>query len=155
MGTQAAPKRKVIPKQDELNKEINIKNGILVSLYRKRDLGQVSKSDRKEILTWQATLKRLKKQLKEEIQKSTRQKKPRDERKHKLEGMNKMTCKKLMGKATSDLGRPEKCEKVELIKAVCRIAISGSSAHDRRPNEVIRTVKTLDQLTEALNLERI
>ena len=31
----------------------------------------------------------------------------------------------------------------------------GILAHDRRPNEVIRTVKTLDQLTEALNLERI
>ena len=56
-----------------------------------------------------------------------------------------------MGKATSDLGRPEKCDKSELIKAICRIAISGSATHDRRRNEVIREVKTLDQLTEALN----
>ena len=58
-----------------------------------------------------------------------------------------------MGKATSDLGRPEKCESSELIEAICRIAISGSAAHDRRRNEVIRTVKTLDQLTDALNRE--
>ena len=42
---------------------------------------------------------------------------------------------------------------MELIKAICRIAISGSAAHDRCRNEVIRTVKTLDQLTEALNHE--
>ena len=70
--TQAAPKPKVTPKQDELNKGISIENEILVSLYRKRDLGQASESDRKKILTRQATLKRLKKELKEVIQNATR-----------------------------------------------------------------------------------
>ena len=58
-----------------------------------------------------------------------------------------------MGKATSDLGRPEKCDKSELIKAIFRIAISGSAAHEQRRNKVIRTVMTLDQLMEALNRE--
>ena len=152
-GTQAAPKPKVTPKQDELNKDINIENEILVSLYRKRDLEQASESDRKEILTRKATLKRLKKELKEVIQNATRQKKLRDERKRKLESMDETTRKKLMGKATSDLGRLEKCDKSELIKAIYRIAISGSATHDQRRNEVRRAVKTLDQLTEALNRE--
>ena len=41
-------------------------------------------------------------------------------------------------------------DKSELIKAICPIAISGV-AHDWHHNEVIRTGKTLDQLTEALN----
>ena len=41
----------------------------------------------------------------------------------------------------------------ELIAAIPRIAISGSAAHERRRSEIIRTVKTLDQLTEALNRE--
>ena len=152
-GTQAAPKRKVTPKQDELNKNINIENEILASLYRKRNLGQESESDRKEILTTQATLKRLKRELKEVVQNATRKKRLRDERKRKLKSMDEKTRKKLMGKATSDLGRPEKCDKSELIKAICRIAISSSAAHDRRRNEVIRIVKALDQLTEALNSE--
>ena len=58
-----------------------------------------------------------------------------------------------MGKATSDLGQLETCDKSELIKAICQIAISGSAAHNRRHNEVIRIVKTLDQLTDALNRE--
>ena len=58
-----------------------------------------------------------------------------------------------MGKATYELGRPGKCDKPELIKAISRLALSGSAAHERRRNEVIRTVKTLDQLTEALNRE--
>ena len=91
--------------------------------------------------------------MKSAIQNATRQKKLRDERKRKLESMDETTRKKLMGKATSDLGRPDKCDKSELIKAISRIAISGSAAHDRRRNEMIRTVKTLDQLTEALNRE--
>ena len=38
-------------------------------------------------------------------------------------------------------------------EAICRIAIPGSAAHERRRNEVIRTVKSLDQLTEALHQE--
>ena len=58
-----------------------------------------------------------------------------------------------MGKATSDLGCPEKYEKMELIEAICHIASSGSVAHNRRHTEVIRSVITLDQLTEALNRE--
>ena len=67
--------------------------------------------------------------------------------------MDKTTSNKLIGKVTSDLGQPEKCDKLELIKAICQIAISGSATLDRHRNEVIRTVKTLDQLTEVLNRE--
>ena len=64
-----------------------------MSLYRKRDLGQASESDRKEILTRQANLKRLKKELKEVIQNDTRQKKLRYKRKRKLESMDETTRK--------------------------------------------------------------
>ena len=76
--TQAAPELKVTPKQDELNNDISIENEILVSLYRKRDLGQASESDHKEILTRQTALKQLKEELKKVIQNPTRQKKLRD-----------------------------------------------------------------------------
>ena len=93
-GTQADPKPKVTLKQDELNKDINIENEILVWLYQKRDLGQASESDRKEILTRQATQKRLKKELKEEIQNASPQKKVRDERKRKLESMDETERKR-------------------------------------------------------------
>ena len=144
---------KLTPKQDELNKMVNIENEILVSLYRKQNLGQASDSDRKEISARQNELNRLKKQLKETIQNAARQKKLRDERKRKLGNIDETIRQKLMGKATSELGRPEKCDKPEFIKAISRIALSVSAAHKRRRNEVIRTVKTLDQLTEPLNRE--
>ena len=88
------------------------------------------------------------------IQSAIRHKKLHDERKRKLESMDETTCKKLKGKAMSDMGQPGKCHKSELIKEICPIAISVSVVHDRRRNDVIRTVKTLDQLTEALNRER-
>ena len=39
----------------------------------------------------------------------------------------------------------------EFIAAISRIAISGSAAHEKRRSEIIRTVKTLYQLTELLN----
>ena len=122
-----------------------------MSLYRKPDLKQASEIDRNEILTRQATLKRLKKELKEVIQNATQQKKLRDDRKRKLESMDETIRKKLMVKATFDLVQPEKSDKSELIKVICRIVIAGSAAHDQRRNKVMRTVKTLDQLMEALN----
>ena len=46
-----------------------------------------------------------------------------------------------------------KVDNPELIDAIARIAITGSAAHERRRSEVIRTVKTLDQLTAALRSE--
>ena len=39
----------------------------------------------------------------------------------------------------------------ELITAISRIATSGSAAHERHQSEIIWTVKTLHQLTKALN----
>ena len=44
-------------------------------------------------------------------------------------------------------------ENPELIDATTRIAITGAAVHQRRRSEVIRTVKTLDQLTAALRSE--
>ena len=41
----------------------------------------------------------------------------------------------------------------KLITAISQIAISGSATHERRRSEIMRTVKTLDQLTEALTRE--
>ena len=98
-----------------------MENDVLVSLYRKRDLGQASESDRKKILTRQATLKWRKKELKEAIQNTTGQKKLPDERICKLESMDATTRKILMGKATSTLDRPEKYDNSELIKAISQM----------------------------------
>ena len=51
-------------------------------------------------------------------------------------------------------GRPRlEAQQPELLEAIVQIAFYGSAAHDRRRDEVIQSVKTLDELTSAL-LER-
>ena len=135
MSTEAAPKPKVTPKQNNFNKIFNIKNEILVSLYGKRDLGQASENNRKE-------------RVERSDSKRNSTKRQRGERKRKLESIEETTLKKLMNKAASDLCWPEKCNNLEFIKTISQTVISRSPAHEQCHNEVIRTVKTLDQLTE-------
>ena len=49
--------------------------------------------------------------------------------------MSKVTHIKLLGKATSDLGQPEKCDKSQLVKTICWITISGSATLDSKESE--------------------
>ena len=53
------------PKQDELNKQINVESEILVAFYKKKELNQLTKNDRKEIETRKENLEKLKKKLRE------------------------------------------------------------------------------------------
>ena len=53
------------PKQNELNKQINVESEILVALYKKKELNQMTENDRKEIETWKENLEKLKKKLRE------------------------------------------------------------------------------------------
>ena len=59
----------------------------------------------------------------------------------------------ITGKTEITPGAPMKVYNPELKDAIARIARTGSAAHERRRSEVIRTVKTLDQLTAALRRE--
>ena len=53
------------PAQEEVRRKINIENHILVGLYRKRDIGQLSQNDRNEISSREATLKKYNADLKQ------------------------------------------------------------------------------------------
>ena len=96
-------------------------------------------------------MEKLKTTLKELKLNRQRSQKYRNERKRKLDALDEETRKMVTGKGTSEPGCPQKYDNAELIEVICRIAIPGSAAHERRRGEVIRTVKSLDQLTEALN----
>ena len=141
------------PKQDELTKQIHIENEILVVLYKKKELNQLTSNDQSEIKTRQENIEKLKKKLKQLKQNRQRSQKYQKDRKRKLDSLDEATRKKVTGKGVPTPGRPQKYDNSELIEAICRIAIPGSAAHERRRNEVIRTVKSLDQLTEALHQE--
>ena len=109
----------------------------------------MTENDRKEIKTRQANLEKLKKKLNRLKLSRKRLKKYRLDHKRKLDALDEITRKRVTGKETPGPGRPQKVDIAELIEAICRIAIPGSAAHKKKRNEVIRTVKAIDQLTEA------
>ena len=59
----------------EVKRKINFENDILVGLYRKRDMGQLSQNDRNEISSREATLKKCKADLKQKELNRKRQQK--------------------------------------------------------------------------------
>ena len=142
------PSEAPTPAQEEVKRKINIENDILVGLYRKRDIGQLSQNDRNEISSREATLKKYKADLKQKELNRKQQQNFRSNQNRKLIEIEKQTGEKL-SKQSRDEER--EAHNKELIASISRIAISGSAAHGRRRSEIIRTVKTLDELTESLN----
>ena len=69
------PSEAPTPAQEEVKRKINIENDILVGLYRKRDIGQLSQNDRNEISSREATLKKYKADLKQKELNRKRQQK--------------------------------------------------------------------------------
>ena len=104
------------PKQDELNKQINVENEILVVLYKKKELNQMTENDRKEIERRKENLEKLKKKLRELKLNRQRSQKYRNERKRKLDALDEETRKKVTGKGTSEPNRPQKYDNAELIE---------------------------------------
>ena len=136
------------PAQEEVKRKINIKNDISAGLCSKRDIGQLSTNDRNEILSREATLKKYKADLKQKELNRKQQQNFRSNQNRKLIEIEKQTGEKL-SKQSRDEER--EAHNKELIASISRIAISGSAAHGRRRSKIIRTVKTLDELTESLN----
>ena len=137
------PSEAPTPAQEEVKRKINIENDILVGLYCKQDIRQLSQNDENDISSREATLKKYKADLKQKVLNRYWQQKFQSNQKRKLIKIEKKTGEKL-SKQSRDEDR--EAHNKELIAA-----ISGSAAHERRRSEIILTAKTLDQLTEALN----
>ena len=83
-STKTTPSEAPTPAQEEMKRKINIENDILVGLYRKRDMGQLSQNDRNEISSREATFKKYKADLKQKELNRKRQQKFRSSQKRKL-----------------------------------------------------------------------
>ena len=142
------------PKQEEFRMDCSLENDILVGLYKKRELGMLSDIQRAELKSREKKMKETKKKINEAELNQKRQQRFRDERKSKLAKLDDDTRKKLTGSSTVlEPGRHPTIDNDSLIETIVRIAIGGSAADERRRTEVIRTVKTLDQLTVELQKE--
>ena len=77
-----------------MKRKINIENDILVGLYRKRDIEQLSQNDRNEISSREATLKKYKADLKQKELNRKWQQKFQSNQKRKLIKTEKQTGEK-------------------------------------------------------------
>ena len=118
---------------------------------QKRDKGNMSSNDWEELRKREKTLDEFTKSLRGRELSQRRQQNHRDGRKRKIDGLDENTKKLVTGKSIATPGAPTKVDNFALIETICRIAISA--ADDRRRSEVIRTVKSLDDLTTSLRSE--
>ena len=133
--------------QDKITETINMENKILLRLRCKRPIGQVKTKvvlkelkDREKIRKYQPKLKEITADQKHQ------QNLERIERKTMMHWKQKQVSKFLKNHL--------KTESEEGIAAIYRIVISGSAAYKIHHSDIKQTVKTLDQLTSALNRER-
>jgi hypothetical protein len=140
------------PVQDKLNKDLGLITGKILALKSVQTAGLLTQENEKELNDLQAQKIELERTLKIKIGSAERQKKYRENRKREIGNLitqNPDISKKM--RVFESPGRPRlEVDQPEILKAICDIALFGSAAHDRRQNEVIRTVKTLDQLNEEL-----
>ena len=120
---------------------------MLHSLYTKRNIGLLDAAGRIELVEREAHLNKLKKELAKTKASQARQIACRA--KAKLNNVRTNIKNRLDEAATTEPARPS-AETQALIDAISRIAMHGSAAHEQRRTDVIRSVKTLTQLTEAL-----
>ncbi|GBP58990.1 hypothetical protein EVAR_14991_1 [Eumeta japonica] len=106
----------------------------------------------KQIIMLREEIKKAKPSLSRKIQNAVAQKKHMDVMKRKLEDIcheNTKIKKKLSLK--DSVGRPNfVSNQPSLLKTIADIALFGSAADDKRRTESIRSVKTLDELTQGL-----
>lgn len=125
-----------------------------ISIYKKRescglmtdDMVQELNSKNKRLLECQELLKKKESEM-------IRQRNFRSERKRRFEKAceEEPELKKKLG-ARHSVGKPPLEEdQPYLHTTIIELALNGSAAHERRRDEAIRTIKTLDDLTEQLN----
>ena len=129
--TNPQPSTEILPSNTNtaVKQNVNTVNDILMGLYRKRDLGQLSQSDHAEITSREATLRKYKADLKQKEVAHKRQQKFRVNKKLKIQAIEEQTKVKLLKNSEEE---EKHVDKEELIAVISRITISGSAAHERR-----------------------
>jgi hypothetical protein len=136
-----------------LKKKIAAVDGDLVGLLRRRESGMLSEDQEKELKLKKKEREDLGKALKRKQDDSERQKKSRSSKRTALEAaIEKNPSLRLELKIRAQPGRPRvESEQPMLLETIINIAIHGSAAHEKRRSDVYRSVKTLDELTAAVN----
>ena len=139
--------------QEQLMDQIHVLESELVGLYARKSQNFLSLEQHNLMISKEKELVTLKRQLKERKLDSARQQRARIKKNQKLAALIEKA-----GEAAAIVGirdhpgRPEfEASQPGLLEAIIKLAMHGSAAADKRESELIRTVKTLDQLTTSLN----
>uniref|UniRef100_UPI00358F8CD5 uncharacterized protein n=1 Tax=Myxine glutinosa TaxID=7769 RepID=UPI00358F8CD5 len=137
------------PKQEKLRTAVCDKQDYVNYLYKRKGQGLLTEAECQDLKKKQRELDALKSDLQKCKKNQERQQRYRDNFKRKLDNLiDKDTRKQLKRKM---VGRPSIVKDENLLhKTIVDIAIGGSAANKRCCSEVIRTVKTLDDLTCSL-----
>ncbi|KAG5877588.1 hypothetical protein JTB14_027190 [Gonioctena quinquepunctata] len=151
-NNENADKQRVKPSQEAMKNKIALLEKNLNALYSAKDTMPSRAEVDKQIIELRKELKTAKQSLNRKIQNAAAQKKHRDGMKRKLEDIchENPEIKKRLSLRDS-VGRPSlENDQPSLLKTIADIALFGSAADDRRRTESIRSVKTLDELTQEL-----
>lgn len=149
---QSGPSSKA-PVQERLKQEIAGLKADLVSLYQMKQSGMITDEQTKLLEEKKKKTDMLEKELKQKEGDMKRQKKARDQRKRALSDLvEKNPDIRTKLRIREDAGRPRvEADQPLLLKTIIDIAVHGSAADDRRRSDVLRSIKTLDELTAELN----
>ncbi|KAG5860711.1 hypothetical protein JTB14_029385, partial [Gonioctena quinquepunctata] len=151
-NNENADKQRAKPSQEAMKNKIALLEKNLNALYSSRDTMPSRAEVDKQIIKLRKELKTAKQSLNRKIQNAAAQKKHRDGMKRKLEDIchENPDIKKRLSLRDS-VGRPSlENDQPSLLKTIADIALFGSAADDRRRTESIRSIKTLDELTQEL-----
>jgi len=137
------------PAQELLKKKIGLISADLCGLYERRNLEMLTSQQFKEMRSLEEQKKKLQSHLQIRIRDQSRQKKRRHIARRKIKALMSAVNpdNENFIKIHSSSGRPRiESDQPLLLQAICDIAIHGSGAHERRRCDVLRSVRTLDQL---------
>lgn len=142
------------PAQEATKNEIDLLNGDLVGLYNRQKMDMLTIEEQEILKAKKRKLDECKKKLKNLQDRQQNQKKFRDNRREALNSAvvaDPNLKSKLKIKDSGSAGRP-RLEETQplLLSEIVRIARHGSAAHEKRQDEIYRSILTLDDLTEQL-----
>ena len=141
--------------QDVLKTTISNLQADVVYLQRKKQQGIATADDLQKLKKSKTELAINETSLRKKVNDQARQQRKREQNKLVLENLKETNpeAAAVLSKRPKP-GRPRVEERQpELLKAIVDIATYGSGTDERRRSEKIRTIKTLDELTDELQLK--
>lgn len=146
-------KKHLTPAQDKLKTELLILDSDVTALTNRVDCGLITEETVSELKMKKTKLVQVRNALKKREKEMLRHRKRRLQHKTNMKKAcdeNPSLKKKLKIRGAN--GRPRiECDQPHLLSAIVELALHGSAAHERRRDETIRTVKTLDDLVNKLH----